>query len=49
MQHAKKKAIEISEEMVSKKLLACRLVYEQEFETLAKQFEKLKTENEEFT
>lgn len=48
LQHAKKKAVELSEEMVSKKLEACRIVYEVEFETLARQFEQIKNENEGF-
>ena len=33
--HAKKKAVEMSEEMLQQKMEACRLAYENEFETLA--------------
>lgn len=41
--------MELSEEMVNQKLSACRLVYESEFEFLARQFEEIKRENEEYT
>ena len=47
LQHAKKKAVEDAEAMIEKKLMACRRAYEEEFETLARQFEELKKEVDE--
>lgn len=47
LQHAKKKAVEDAEAMISKKLNACRIAYEEEFEFLARQFEELKSEVDE--
>ena len=47
MQHAKKKAIADAELMVSQKLNACRVAYENEFEILATQFGELKNEVDE--
>ena len=46
LQHAKQKAVEKSEEMVSQKLKACKDVYEAEFEFLANEFEVIQTEND---
>ena len=47
MQHAKKKAVENAEQMLTQKLSACKKAYEEEFEVLAKQFEELKIEVDE--
>ena len=47
LQHAKKKAVENAEQMLTQKLSACKKAYEEEFEVLAKQFEELKIEVDE--
>ena len=44
VQHAKKKAIQMGEEMLTLKLNACRKAYEEEFEILARQYEEMKVE-----
>ena len=47
LQHAKKKAIEMSEEMLETKLTKMRETYEEEFEQLASQFETIKADIDE--
>ena len=44
LQHAKQKAKEMYEKIIEDKLTACRKAYEEEFETLALQFEDFKFE-----